>query len=274
MTILVTGATGNVGRQIVNQLLESGHHVRALTRNPSTAKLPEGVEVVYGDLTEPKTLAPALNGVTGIHLITFNSDGYTPLQTGPEIVELAQKAGVRRVTVLWNGENGPVERAMEASALGWTFLQPVEFMSNALGWAESIRLEGIVREPYGNSPSAMIHVADIADVAVAALVGDSHAGKTYTLTGPEVLTVFDKVRILSAAIGRDIRFVELTEDQARERMREQGAPGDAIDFVLGWYANPPKSAYTVVPTVEQVTGHPARTFAQWASENVQYFKNP
>jgi len=194
--------------------------VRALTHNPSSAKLPEGVEVVYGDLTEPKTLAPALNGVTGIHLITFNSDGYTPLQTGPEIVDLAEKAGVRRVTVLWNGENGPVERAIEASALEWTFLQPVEFMSNALGWAEPIRLEGIVREPYGNSPSSMIHVADIADVAVAALIGDGHAGKTYTLTGPEVLTVFDKVQILSAAIGRDIQFVELTEEQARERMRQ------------------------------------------------------
>lgn len=82
MTILVTGATGNVGRHIVNQLLEAGHHVRALTRNPSSAKLPEGVEVAYGDLTEPKTLAPALNGVTGMHLITFNSDGYTPLQSG------------------------------------------------------------------------------------------------------------------------------------------------------------------------------------------------
>lgn len=273
MTILVTGATGNVGRHIVNQLLEAGQHVRALTRNPSSAKLPEGVEVVYGDLTEPKTLAPALNGVTGIHLITFNSDGYTPLQTGPEIVELAQKAGVRRVSVLWNGENGPVERAVEASNLEWTLLQPVEFMSNALGSAESIRMEGVVREPYGNSPSAMIHVADIADVAAAALTGDGHAGKTYTLTGPEVLTVFDKVRIIGATIGRDIQFIELSEDQARERMKEQGAPEDAIDFVLGWYANPPKSAYTVAPIVEQVTGHPARTFAQWVSENVQYFKN-
>ncbi|MGF9909823.1 NAD(P)H-binding protein [Brevibacillus porteri] len=274
MTILVTGATGNVGRHIVNQLVKAGHHVRALTRNPSSAKLPEGVEVVYGDLTEPKTLAPALNGVTGIHLITFNSDGYTPLQTGPEIVELAQKAGVQRVTVLWNGEQGPVEKVVEASDLEWTFLQPVEFMSNALQWAESIRMEGIVREPFGDSPSAMIHVADIASVAVAALIGDGHARKTYTLTGPEVLTVFDKVRILGAAIGRDIQFFELTEDQARERMREQGAPEDAIDFVLGWYANPPKSAYTVVSTVEQVTGRPARTFAQWASEHVQYFKNP
>lgn len=83
--------------------------------------------------------------------------------------------------------------------------------------------------------------------------------------------MFDKVRILSAAIGKDIQFFELTEDQARERMREQGAPEDAIDFVLGWYANPPKSAYTVVPTVEQVTGRPARTFAQWVSEHVHHF---
>jgi uncharacterized protein YbjT (DUF2867 family) len=271
MTILVTGATGNVGRHVVAQLVQAGQRVRALTRNPANANLPEEVEVVYGDLSAPESLAPALRGVTGIHLITFNSDGFTPLQTGPEIVELAKKAGVRRVTVLWNGENGPVEKAVDASGLEWTFLQPVEFMLNALQWAESIRLEGIVKEPFGHSLSAIIHEADIASVAVTALVKGGHSGKTYTLTGPEVLTVFDKVRILGTVIGRNIQFVELTEEQARERMRENGAPADAIDYVLGWYANPPKEAFTVVPTVEEVIGRPARTFTQWVAEHVHHF---
>lgn len=271
MTILVTGATGNVGRQIVNQLVRAGQTVRALTRNPANAKLPEGVEVVYGDLTAPETLTSALNGVTGIHLITFNSDGFTPLQTGPKIVELAKNAGVRRVTVLWNGEHRPVEKAVEASDLEWTFLQPVEFMINALQWGESIRSEGIVREPFGHSLSAIIHEADIASVAVTALVEGGHSGKTYTLTGPEALTLLDKVRILGEVIGRNIQFVELTEEQARERMRKNGAPDDAIDYVIGWYAKPPESAYTVVPTVEQITGRPARTFTQWAAEHIHHF---
>lgn len=275
MTVLVTGAAGNVGRYIVEELVQAGHNVRAMTRNPAKANFPEGVEVVYGDLASPESLVPAIKGVTSMHLITFNSEGFGPLQTGPEIVELAKKAGVERVTVLWSGMNGPVEQAVEASSLEWTFLQPPsEFMSNTLVWAESIRSEGVVKEPFAGSLDAMIHPADIGSVAATALTNTGHAGKIYTLTGPEVLTIPQKVRTISAAIGKDIRFVELTEDQARERMRNKGAQEDVIDFVIGWHANPPKSAYTVVPTVEQVTGRPARTFAQWVSEHVQYFINP
>lgn len=272
MTILVSGATGNVGRYVIDHLVQAGQRVRALTRNPANVTFPEGVEVVCGDLTVPESLVPALKDVTGMHLITFSSEGYGPLQTGPEIVKLATEAGVRRVTVLWSGVNGPVEQAVEASNLEWTFLQPTpEYMSNALLWAESIRSEGVVREPFGNSLDAMVHPADIGSVAATVLTNAGHAGRTYTLTGPEVLTIPDKVRTISAAIGRDIHFVELTEEQARERMRNRGAQEDVIDFVIGWHANPPKSAYTVDPTVEQVTGRPARTFAQWVSEHVQYF---
>lgn len=275
MTILVTGAAGNVGRYVVDYLIQAGQRVRALTRNPENADFPEGVEVVYGDLTVPTSLVPALNGVTSMHLITFSSEGYGPLQTGPEIVKLAKEAGVQKITVLWSGMNGPVEQAVEASSLEWTFLQPTpEFMSNALLWADSICSEGVVREPFGDSLDAMIHPADIGSVAATVLTNAGHAGRTYTLTGPEVLTISEKVRTISAAIGRDIHFVELTEEQARERMRKKGAQEETIDFVIGWHSNPPRSAYTVVPTVEQVTGRPARTFAQWVSEHVQYFTNP
>lgn len=272
MTILVTGATGNVGRHVVDQLVRAGQRVRALTRNPSNAKLPEGVEVVYGDLTAPETLAPALYGVTGMHLMTSNSGDSAQLQTGSEIVELAVKAGVQRVTVLWSGEKGLVEQAVEASELEWTHLQPVEFMSNALTWAESIRTENVVRDPFLDSLSAMIHEADIGSVSAAALINAGHAGKTYTLTGPEVLTVSDKVRTIGAAIGRDIRLIELTKDQALDRMRKLGVHEDVMEFVFEWHANPPKEAYTVVSTVEQVTGRPPRTFAQWVEEHVQHFR--
>ena len=100
MTILVTGATGTVGRHVVGELVRAGHAVRALTRNPAKADLPEGVEVVAGDLAVPDSLTAAFDGVTAAHLINFAGEGYAPLGTGPQIVELAAKSGVRRVTVL------------------------------------------------------------------------------------------------------------------------------------------------------------------------------
>ncbi|WP_199616972.1 NmrA family NAD(P)-binding protein [Paenibacillus alkalitolerans] len=271
MTILVTGATGNVGRHVVNQLVRSGQHVRALSRNPAAANVPEGVETVYGDLTAPETLVPALKGVKGIYLMTSVAGG-SPLQTGSEIIELAEKAGVRRAAILWSGEKGTVERAAEASGLEWTFIQPYcEFMSNTLIWAESIRSESVVREPFGDSLNAVIHEADVASVAATALSKDGHAGKTYILTGPEALTPRAKVRIIGEALGRDVRFIELTKEQARERLKKLGVSEDMIEYVLKWHENLPKEAYTVVPTVQEVTGQRARTYAQWVADHLQDF---
>ena len=137
--ILVTGATGTVGSQLVSQLHQAGHHVRALTRNPAKANFPPGVEVVAGNLAEPQTLVAAMEGITALHLINFDGATFGNLQTGQEIVDLARKAGVQRVTVLMGGETGTVEEAVAASDLSWTFLQPVEFMANMLEWAEPIR---------------------------------------------------------------------------------------------------------------------------------------
>ncbi|WP_331766393.1 NAD(P)H-binding protein [Embleya sp. NBC_00896] len=270
MTILVTGATGNVGRHVVEQLARAGRPVRALTRDPAKANLPAGVEVVRGDLNAPETLAGALAGVTGMHLMSFFDNA--PLATAPEIMDLAVRAGVRRVTVLWGGEPGPVEQAVTAADLEWTLLEPVEFMSNALTWVDSVRAEGVVREAFPEVPSAAVHEGDIAAVAVTALVDGGHAGRTYTLTGPRALTVHDKIRTIGAAIGRDIGFVELTREQANQRLRDRGVPEDVIDYVVGWHAAPPESAYTVVPTVEEVTGRPARTYADWAAEHADAFR--
>src|SRR5258707_181173 len=108
MKILVTGATGTVGHHIVEQLIQSDHQVRALTRNPAKANFPAGVEVIAGDLTDPATLAPAMEGITGLHLITFGGDNYAPLQTGHKLVSMAEKAGVKRVTVLTGRAKGTV----------------------------------------------------------------------------------------------------------------------------------------------------------------------
>jgi uncharacterized protein YbjT (DUF2867 family) len=272
MKILVAGATGNVGRPLVEQLFQAGHHVRALTRNPAKANFPVGVEVVKGDLTKPETIAAALDGVSGLHLINFGGDDNAALQTGGEMLAMAQRAGVKRVTVLLGGQKGALEQAVESSSLAWTFLQPVEFMSGVLDWAESIRTEGVVRVAFSNRKTAIVHDADIASVAAAALTQDGHGGKTYTITGGEVLTPRMMASTIGKTIDRDIQFIELTEAEARARWQAEGFPPEVIEFFVWAHGNTPPIGYTVVPTVEQVTGRPPRTFAQWVAEHVEDFR--
>jgi uncharacterized protein YbjT (DUF2867 family) len=272
MKILVTGATGTVGRNLVEQLFQMCHQVRALTRNPAKADFSAGVEVFEGDLTQPATLAPALEGIDGLHLINFGGDDFAPLQTGSEIVAMAEQAGVKRVTVLRGGPKGTVEQAVEASSMAWTLLEPVEFMSNILRWSYGIQAVGAVRQPFGSRKTAIVHEADIAAVAAGVLTSDGHGGKTYSISGPEVLTPRDMTRMIGEAIGREVQFVELTPDQAREEWGGAGLPRDVIEFLLWVYDNTPPHGYTVVPTVEQITGQPARTFAQWAAEHAAAFR--
>lgn len=258
MTILVTGATGTVGRHVVAQLVERGEKVRALTRDPDRARqvLPGSVEVAFGDLSAPETLAPALEGVTRLHLITVDAD--------PGVVALAAEAGVRLVTVLSGWEESDVERALRASDLPWTQVQCVEFMANALDWARSIRTEGVVRD-FCDPPGALVHEADIAAVLVTALVEDGHAGAQYLLTGPEVTRHSDRVRLIGEAIGRPLVYEELTEAAYREQQ------GEWADFAVDLRRNPPAVGAIVRQTVSEVTGRPARTFAQWARENIEAF---
>ncbi|GAA3054091.1 SDR family oxidoreductase [Actinokineospora globicatena] len=136
MTILVSGATGNVGRPLVSQLLAAGHHVRAITRDPARAALPAGVELFQASLADTAALTSAFTGVTAAHLISFGDD-YAPLTNGPDIVDLARAAGVRKLTVLKGDlEKTELDNAVAASGLDYTYLSPVEFMSNTLEWAE------------------------------------------------------------------------------------------------------------------------------------------
>ncbi|WP_327731837.1 NAD(P)H-binding protein [Streptomyces sp. NBC_00487] len=270
--ILVTGATGTVGRQVVAELLARGHAVRALTRDASRAALPAEVEVVQGDLDHPDSLIPALEGVTGVHLITFGGAYFAPLETGPQILKPARAAGVRRVTVLHGGGPSPLEDAVRADdRVDWTVLMPVEFMANALEWADGIVGADAVREPFVSRLSAMVHEGDIGAVAAVALTEEGHAGQEYVITGPELLTVGDKMATIAAARGREITLIELTEEQAVAQWRAAGHPEDVIGFLLQAYGNTPEVGRTVLDTVEKVTGHPARTFAQWAARHADAF---
>jgi uncharacterized protein YbjT (DUF2867 family) len=272
MIILVTGATGKVGRPLVEALLAGGHRVRALTRDPRRAGLPAGVEVVAGDLGATETLAAAFAGVTAAHLINFHGDDFAPLANGEELVALARRAGVRRVTVL-KGDvtRSPLEQAVVAGGLEWTFLAPVEFMANTLEWAEAVKTEGVVREGFAAMKSALIDEADIAAVAAVALTRDGHAGQEYLLTGPEALTPPERVQILEKVLGRPLQFVELSRDEVLAGWRVAGFADADIEFFLKMRTEPPAAGYTVLPTVEQVTGRPPGTFARWVRAHAAAF---
>lgn len=268
MTTLVTGATGNTGRHVVAELLRRGERVRALSRDPDAARdrLPAGVEIAAGTHTSPQELGPALDGVDRLHITV--TAGLA--EVGPELVRRAVDAGVRRLTVVWGGGVGPVERAVADSGVEWTRLEPQEFMSNTLTWVDQVRKEGVVREPY-DLPSALVHEADIGEVAAVALLEDGHDGKAYNLTGPEALTPSERVAALARATGRDIAFATMTHEQAVERLVSTGVSREDAEYVIGWYAASSADSRTVVDTVERVTGRPARTFAQWVAEHADRF---
>jgi uncharacterized protein YbjT (DUF2867 family) len=277
VTVLVTGATGSVGRHVVERLVTAGVPVRALTRNPATAGLPAGVDVREGDLTSPDTLRAALHGVERLYLFPVP-------ETAREVVAAAKEAGVRRIVVLSSssvldesGDNHSgehhraVERAVEESGIDWTFVRPDEFATNVLWkWGHSIRAEGVVHAPYGNAPRVLIHEADVAAVAATALLQDGHTGRAYVLTGPEAITQADQVRAIAGALGRDIEFVEITPDEAREQMG-QVMPPPVVEMVLGYLADAVVNPPAVLDTVERVTGVPARTFARWAADHAADF---
>jgi uncharacterized protein YbjT (DUF2867 family) len=273
VTILVTGATGTIGRHLIDQLVRRGLPVRALTRDPARAALPAGVEVAAGDLTAPDSLTQALAGVDRVHLISIGGDDYAPLHTATKVLARVRAAGVRRVTVL-TGTAGElaVADAVAASGLEWTHVRPVEFMANKLQWAEPLRARGVVWAPFATQPHAIVHEADVAAVIATALTEDGHTGQTYTPTGPEALTPLEAARRIGEVVGTQVRLEELTAEQLREQMRAAGFREEVIDEVIAYGGNPPEVAFTVSGVVKEVTGQPPRTFTEWVAEHAAAFR--
>lgn len=276
MTILVTGATGNVGRLVVDHLVAAGAPVRALTVDPRRAALPAGVEVVKGYIGRPETLPAALAGVDRLYL--------APLpHTAPEVLRLAREAGVQYVVDLSSSNADEeaagdpsgwhyyaVERAVEASGLAWTHLRPGEFMTNTLDWAAQIRATGVVRAPHGQAATAIIDLDDIAAVAARVLLGEGHAGKKYELTGPAAVKRVDLARQIGEAIGREVRF----EEQTREEALAELVPtmGEWAAWYVDGFAQLIDHPQPVSPNVELLLGRPATTFAAWAKRNAAAFR--
>ena len=280
-SILVTGATGNVGRQVVSQLLATETQVRAMVRSPESAGLPRQVEVVRGDLTVPATLDRCLDGVDAVFLMWCAPDA----TLAPVLERIAKHA--RRIVFLSNltvrdgieEQNYPVttlhariERLIEASGVRWTFLRPGAFATNALiWWAAQVRAGDVVRWPYPGAVSSPIHERDIAAVAVRALGEDRHAGAKYILTGPQSLTLGDQVRILGEAIGRPLRFEEIPPETARREMESMIAPS-IVDMLLDAWLHTVGKPAPVTSTVAEITGVPARSFHDWAVDHAVEFQ--
>ncbi|MEQ0558853.1 NAD(P)H-binding protein [Amycolatopsis sp. NEAU-NG30] len=272
---LVTGATGNVGAEVVAALAEAGRPVRALVRRPDAA-LPEGAEAAVGDLNDPAGLGDALKGVEGVFLLS----GYNDM---PGMLARAREAGVQRIVLLSGGsaalenlDNAVsrymtlAERAVRESGLDWTFLRPRAFMSNALRWLPQLREGDTVRVQFAGVPVACVDPADIAAVAVHAL-GGGHEGRVHDLTGPVALRPAEQVAVLARVLGRDLRCVELTNEETRAEL-EASMPREYVEAFWDFYVGGTLDEATVYPTVAEVTGRPARTFAEWAAAHADAFR--
>ncbi|RVX46516.1 uncharacterized protein YbjT (DUF2867 family) [Nonomuraea polychroma] len=268
--ILVTGATGNVGRHVVSQLGEAGLEVRALVRDPERSRLP--VETVRGDLTAAETLEPALRDVESVFLLW---PGFTTGNAADMVTVIAKHA--RRVVFLSaNVADEPethyheIERLIRHSGLGWTFLRPGGFAANTLGWAGQIR-QGVVRWPFGQASRSLIHEKDIAAVAAHVLTSAGHNGAAYVLTGPEQLTQAEQVRLIGEVIGREVRWEEQPAEEARERLMAAWGDPAFVDGALTTWERFVTHPEQVTDTVRRLLGRPALTFRQWARDHAADF---
>ena len=281
--LLVTGATGHIGRELARELDARGAKFRVLVRDPARATgLPERAERVIGDLGQPETLPPAFDGADGLFLLV---PGIGADHTA-HAVAAARAAGVRRIVHLssyavigdpmpamgrWHHER---EQLIRASSVPATILRPSGFMTNAFDWLPTIRAGGFVLDPLGPGRAAPIDPADIAAVAALVLTEDGHEGAEYALTGGEALTVTEQVGILAAAIGRDLEVREVTTPAEAVRFRyPSGAPQALAHALIEGVAL--IRADTVgfrTDTVQRLLGRRPRTFADWCARNASAFR--
>lgn len=273
---LVTGASGNVGGELVTALLSAGERVRALTHGARSASLPVEVEAVAGDLDKPETLVDALAGVRGVFLLP----GYKDM---PGVLAQVRAMGVAHVVQLsgFGTESGDAsnavttymldsETAVKNSGVPWTILRPLDFMSNTLRWLPQLQNADVVREPFADVPVAMIDPFDIAAVAAEALRTGEHEGRTYMLTGPEAVTAADRVAVLAELLERPLRLGAMSDAEARAKMSED-MPAKYVDAMFSLYRDDKVQISTPRPTAGRVLGRPPRTFRQWAAAHRDAF---
>jgi len=280
--ILVTGATGNVGSELVAQLAADGVPVRAMTRSPEKARFPEGVEVVAGDFDKPETLPAALAGINRVFVCP---PGYGP--EGPvqerTLVAAAREAGVKHLVKLSTsgvgyGATDPLtsghragEQVIQESGRDWTILRPGTFMIYLYGYADTIAKDRTMYVTEGDPVSAMIHPRDIASVAAKVLTTSGHEGQAYTLTGGEPLSPQRQGEIISEALGQEVKVVERTKAQAQAEFDRMGWGGPRLEALLELKRQSAAWDWKVSDAVEKITGKAPLTLHDWVEENIHIF---
>ena len=282
--ILVTGATGNIGRAVVAQLRAADVAVRALSRNPRTANLPDGVDVVSGDLTAPDTLDPALDDVDAVFLVwaaTLDAAADTIKRMASRVSRIVLLSAPIHTAHPFFQQPNPlrsvhagVEALIEKSGVECTFLRPGPFALNCRNWwAPQIRNGDAVRWFHGGAQTAAVHEQDVAAVAVRALRGERHDGRDHVLTGPESLTQREQLAIIGDAIGRNLVFDEVSPDTARHEVMAAW-PAWVADMLLSAYGASVDRPAHMTSAIEDLTGAPARTFREWATDHAVEFATP
>ena len=286
--ILVTGATGRIGRDLVRELGAARTRFRALVRSSGKAETIRlaGGEAVVGDYGDPAVRQAALEGIDTLFLLTPASPGKVAAETA--LAEAAVRSGVSRIVKLsadgadaavppvFGRLHRDVERRIEDLGAGWTFLRPSFFMQNYFTYAESIRSHGAIVAAAGSGRHADIDVRDIAAAAARVLTEDGHDGRAYTLTGPEAQSLGEVARKISTITGRDVRFVDVPPDDARKAMVTAGMTewlADSLIDLFEWYqrGEGTTNGSAVTADVEEILGRPPRSFESFIRENVTTF---
>ncbi|WP_410792121.1 NAD(P)H-binding protein [Kribbella sp. C-35] len=272
--IVITGATGNVGRPLAQTLTAAGEDVVPVSRHIENHG--EGHGAVHrADLTNPESLKPALDGAKAVFLLT--SADFLANGNLQDVVDVIREAGVPRVVLLssqgvgTNRHPSIHEDAVTGSGLEWTILRPGNFASNAFAWADSIRTQRAMAAPFADVALPAVDPQDIAEVAAAVLRDSAHANAVYTLTGPAAISPRQQAETIQTVIGAPIHFAELTRDQARANMLNF-MPAPVVEATLDVLGTPSAAEQQVSPDVENVLGRPPHPFADWVSRNVEAFR--
>ena len=282
--ILVTGGTGLIGSEVLRGLSHAGVPARALTRDLKKAHTMPGVAWVAGDLGKPETLHAAFDGATTLFLLTHYLEDMVELQHNA--IAAARDAGVTHVVKVsafatsdhskapigrWHHQ---VEKELEESGLGWTFLRPHHFMQNLLAQAEYVKKDGAIYSPSGDGKIPYVDGRDVGAVAVVTLTTPGHVRKKYVLTGSEAMSYRQAAEIIGGVIGKPVRFVDESLDQARARRVREGVPPAVIESILaiGAYQRAGGKTVTITTTVGDLTGRPPKTVVEFVQEHASVFR--